>query len=376
MPIEIQAAAPTLPDEQKPERRKLSEIQIGGPAKLGTRDRIFFTERLALLLETDNPLHVSLAVLEEQADNPLMRKVIGDLREGVSGGMSFSQALEQHPEVFPPAYVSVVAAGEQGGFLFKVLERLRDLDEKRDELRSTLFSAFSYPAFLVVFSVAVVGFVLMVVFPKFGDLFQMIWDKLPITTRFLMVVSAGLRDYWIPVFGGLAAFGLLAWRWASTPAGQAALENLVLRTPVLRDIVVLFQLVQFMHVLALALGNGVPMIDALRSCRSVVGGNSFGLFVDHLERCVNEGRGISAGFREVDFVPPLVKQMVTTGEETGGLVRVLERMADFYEREWKKRLTTLAKLVEPAMLVVMGVVVGLIVSSLILPIFKLSTTVQ
>ncbi len=375
MPIEIHSAARTPASEARAPRRSAAEIRIGAP-RICTRDRIFFTERLALLLETDNPLHVSLGVLEEQSENPLMRTVIGDLREGVAGGMSFSQALQKHPEVFPAAYVNVVAAGEQGGFLYRVLERLRDLDEKRDELRSTLLSAFSYPAFLMLFSTAVVAFVLVVVFPKFGELFTMIWDKLPVTTRFLMIVSAGLRDYWIAVLCGLGALGVLGWRWATRPRGRAALEGLALRVPVLREILVLFQLVQFMHVLSLALGNGVPMLQALRSCRAVVGGHAFGQFVQHLEACVNEGRGISAGFREVDFVPPLVKQMITTGEETGGLVRVMERMAAFYEREWKKRLTTLAKLVEPAMLVIMGVVIGLIVSSLILPIFKLSTTVH
>ena len=374
MPIEVQRAARALP-EPKAERRKLSEIKIGGE-RITPRDRIFFTERLALLLETDNPLHVSLGALSGECESPLMREVIRDLQESVAGGMSFSQALARHPEVFSPAYVSVIGAGESGGFLYKVLERLRDLDEKRDELRSMLVSAFSYPAFLVVFSFVVVAFVLVVVFPKFAELFEMIWDQLPVTTRFLMVVSAGLREHWIPILGGLGALGALGWRWATRPAGREALEKAMLRTPVLREIVVLFQLVQFMYVLSLALGNGVPLLDALRSCRAIVGGNQFRFFIGHLEQCVSEGRGVAVGFREADFVPPLIAQMVTTGEETGGLARVLERMAEFYEREWRKKLTALAKLVEPLMLVVMGVVVGLIVSSLILPIFKLSTSVR
>ena len=373
MPIEIQTLASQL--EPKAKRRRLNEITIGRRG-VTVRDRIFFTERLALLLETGNPLHTSLETLEDQSASPEMRDVIVDLRERVTGGASFSQALSQHPAAFPPAYVNVVAAGEHGGFLFRVLERLRDLDEKRDELRSTLFAAFSYPAFLVVFSIAVVAFVLIVVFPKFSELFQMIWDQLPVTTRFLMVVSAGLRQYWLPVLSGLVAAGVLAWRWARRPQGRETLESIVLRLPVLREIVGLFQLVQFMHILSLALGNGVPMLDALRSCRAIVAGRAFGRFIERLEQGVTEGRGIAFGFQEAEFMPPLVRQMITTGEETGELVRVMERMAAFYEREWKNRLTALAKLIEPVMLVVMGVVVGLIVSSLILPIFKLSTTVH
>jgi type II secretory pathway component PulF len=216
----------------------------------------------------------------------------------------------------------------------------------------------------------------MVVFPKFGDLFTMIWDKLPITTRFLMTVSQILSSYWHVMLLGIGAMGMGAWRWLSRPEGRATVESWLLRRPLLREIVVTFQLVQFMYVMSLSLGNGVTMLDALRSSREVVGSLAFQSWVQSLETNVTEGRGLSVGFEEADFVPPLITQMVTTGEETGSLAMVMGRMAAFYEREWKTRLTVMAKLVEPVMLVVMGLVVGLIVSSLILPIFKLSTTVR
>jgi type II secretory pathway component PulF len=375
MPIEIQAAAPVPDAESEPTSFANREIHFGRQ-RVTHKDRIFFTERLALLLETGNALHTSLEILEDQSDGDALRKVVLALSEDVSGGLSFSQALARHPEAFPPSYVSVVEAGEQGGFLHEVLERLRELDEKRQELHSTLFSAFSYPAFLVVFSVAVVTFVLMVVFPKFGDLFTMIWDKLPITTRFLMTVSQILSSYWHVMLLGIGAMGMGAWRWLSRPEGRATVESWLLRLPLLREIVVTFQLVQFMYVMSLSLGNGVTMLDALRSSREVVGSLAFQSWVQSLETNVTEGRGLSVGFEEADFVPPLITQMVTTGEETGSLAMVMGRMAAFYEREWKTRLTVMAKLVEPVMLVVMGLVVGLIVSSLILPIFKLSTTVR
>jgi len=375
MPIEIQAVAPVRNTDSEPTSLANREIHFGRQV-VTHKDRIFFTERLALLLETGNALHTSLEILEDQSDGDALRKVVLALREDVSGGLSFSQALARHPEAFPPSYVSVVDAGEQGGFLHEVLERLRELDEKRQELRSTLFSAFSYPAFLVVFSVAVVTFVLMVVFPKFGDLFTMIWDKLPITTRFLMTVSQMLTQYWHVTLLGIGAAGVGAWRWLSRPEGRATVESWLLRLPLLREIVVVFQLVQFMYVMSLSLGNGVTMLDALRSSREVVGSLAFQRWVQRLETNVAEGRGLAVGFEEADFVPPLITQMVSTGEETGSLAMVMGRMAAFYEREWKTKLTVMAKLVEPVMLVVMGLVVGLIVSSLILPIFKLSTTVR
>jgi type II secretory pathway component PulF len=227
-----------------------------------------------------------------------------------------------------------------------------------------------------VFSVAVVLFVLLVVFPKFGDLFQMIWDQLPVTTRILMTLSAGLRQYGVVLLAATAGAAVVAWRWIASAAGRTALDRLLHRLPVVSDLAIRYQLVQFLYVMSLALGNGVPMLDALRSCREVVASPTFRAFVGRLETDVTEGRGVSPGFAETDFVPALVGQMIATGEETGNLALVMGRIAEFYEREWKTRLTVLSKLVEPAMLVIMGVVVGLIVSSLILPIFKLSTTVH
>ena len=372
MPIEIARAA--APETRPKAWRRLGEIRIGGG--IGAKERMFFTERLALLLETGNPLHTSLGTIESQTAHPELRQLIADVRENVSGGLPFSQALSKHPDAFPPAYVNLVAAGETGGFLHRVLQRLRDIDEKRQELRSTLISAFSYPAFLVVFSFAVVLFVLIVVFPKFGDLFQLIWDQLPITTRFLMVLGEWLRQYWLPGLVVFAVTGALGWRWVRSADGAAAADRWLLRIPVLREIAWQLHLIQFMYVMSLSLHNGVAMLDALSACREIVRSASFRRFVGLLESRVNEGRGIASGFQEAAFVPPLVKQMVATGEEAGGLAMVMERMAEFYEREWKQRLTVIAKIVEPAMLLVMGVVVGLIVSSLILPIFKLSRAVH
>ncbi|MEM7411291.1 MAG: type II secretion system F family protein [Myxococcota bacterium] len=374
MPIERAQAARSSTDWGD-RLREIGSIELTSE-RVTDRDRIFFTERLALLLGTGNGLHASLRALEEQAGHGGMESVIRDLQEGVEGGLSFSQALARNPESFPPSFVSVVAAGESGGFLSEVLERLRDLDEKRQELRSTLFSAFSYPAFLALFSVAVVGFVLIVVFPKFGEMFVLIWDQLPVTTRWLMGASEALRQHAWAFLVASVGLSVVAWQALTRPAGKRWADRALTRLPVVRELAVLYRLVQFMHVMSLGLANGVPMLEALRSCRDVVGSPEFRSFVLGLESSVQEGRGVAVGFTEADFVPPLVAQMIETGEESGELATVMGRMADFYEREWKRKLNVISKLIEPMMLAVMGVVVGIIVSSLILPIFKLSTTVR
>ncbi len=373
MPLEITAAQQAARTKNKP--AKSAARKRGSRRKPGMRDRIFFTEQLSLLLETGTPLHAALQALGSQMDNPAMREIIDGLNEHVTSGKSFSYALAQFPELFPVAYINLVAAAENGGFMDKVLLELMNMDEKRDELRRTVTAALSYPGFLVVFSVFVVIFVLVAVFPKFADMFAAIADRLPVTTIMLMNASHVLITYWIPITAGLvASIVALAW-WLRTAAGQAALDSLKLRVFGVKDIFIQVYLIQSMRVLGLSLDKGVSVPDALASCREVVSNRDFRKFLTSVEAKVNEGGGFAAAFQEVDFIPPMVRQMVTTGEETGNLPKVLGRVADYYERELARKLAAFSRMVEPIMLIVMGAVVGLIVSSLILPIFKLSQAV-
>jgi type II secretory pathway component PulF len=373
MPLEITAARQRATPADKP-AEPLSR-RLRGRQKPGMKDRIFFTEQLSLLLETGTPLHTALRAIGNQVENPGMLGIINGLSEHVTAGKSFSWALAQYPEMFPVTYVHLVAAAEQGGFMDKVLLELMNMDEKRDELRRTVTAALSYPGFLVGFSVFVVIFVLVVVFPKFAVMFATIADRLPASTIFLMNASHILIAYWLPITAGLIASIIgLAW-WLRTPAGRAALDDLKLRVIGLKGIFIQVYLIQSMRVLGLSLSNGVSVPDALASCREVVANRSFRRFLTGVEAKVNEGGGFAAAFQEVDFIPPMVRQMVTTGEETGNLPKVLGRIADYYERELARKLAAFSRMIEPIMLIIMGGVVGLIVSSLILPIFKLSQAV-
>jgi len=375
MAIEVSARKPALAANSDGFWQRLNAIEIV-PRKVSDRDRMFFTERLALLVETGNSLHASLVTLADQTDNPVFAAVIKQLGEDISGGLEFSQALAKHPRVFAPVYVNLIAASEKGGFMAEVLKELLLLEEKRAELRSTVVSALSYPMFLAVFSVVVVIFVLAVVFPKFSELFASIADELPATTILLMWVSTALRQHYMLIFGTLGAGAGLAYYALQTPAGRVWLDKLKLTAPVVRDIVVQIYLVQTMRVMSLSLGKEVSVQDTLQSCTLLIDNKLFRDFVQSLQIDVNSGRGIAIGFNRSPFIPVLVKQMISTGEESGSLSLVTGRMADFYERDLGKRLTTLSKLAEPIMLMVMGVVVGFLVSSLLLPIFKLSSSIH
>ncbi len=372
MPIEIQQPRAINRTWKRPD---LPRLVAGGARKPGVQDRIFFTEQLALLLETGTALHASLEALIKQTTNPRMTAIIHGLLEQVTEGKSFSIALGEYPELFPSTYVNLIEAAEEGGFLDRVLQELVNMDEKREQLKRTVTSALSYPVFLLLFSLGVVLFVLMVVFPKFAVMFTRIHDELPGTTLFLMGVSELLTHHWLPLSIGLiAGLAALGW-WLHTPAGNHALDTLKMKLVFVRTIFLQIYLTQSLRVLGLSLANGVSVMDALASCRDVVPNRIFRQFLMKVEDKVKEGAGFAAAFQEADFIPPTVRQMVATGEESGSLAHVLGRIADYYERELGRRLATFSRVAEPVMLMVMGIVVGLIVSSLILPIFKLSRAV-
>lgn len=343
--------------------------------KFTTKDRMFFTEQLSLLLETGNSLIESLRSVAAHSQNPRLRAVIEQMIVEITEGNSFSAALQKREDLFPTTYINLIKASENGGFTAEVLAELLEMDEKRERLDATLKSALSYPAFLMLFSLAVVIFVLIVVFPKFAEMFVNIADELPLSTKVLMWLSDKMLDFWPLIIAGTAGLLFLAHSWLNSTGGMQIIDTIKLRVPFVRQIFIELYVVQSMRVMGLSLGNGVSVMDTLASCRDVVRNHHYQQFMYFLETSVQEGKGLGYGFKQTDLVPDIVRQMVITGEESGSLPKVMHRIASYYERQLEKRLTMLAKAAEPAMLLIMGVVVGLLVSSLILPIFKLSRAV-
>jgi type II secretory pathway component PulF len=372
MPIQI---------DQSPVQEKNKDLSLKLPKsftlsrKVTDKDRMFFTEQLALLLETGSNLHLSLKTLQTQMENPTMSDVIAQMSDQVAEGKTFSHALSQHPKVFSQTYVNLIAASENGGFMHQVLEQLHEMDEKREQFQTTLSSALTYPIFLLFFAFAVVVFVLVMVFPKFGDMFTLIEDQLPATTRFFMATSEFFLNQWPFILIGLALFIMLGFTWLKSDNGQYFSDRFKLGMPGISRIFIQIYVVQIMRVMSMSLNNGVGIMETLHACKDVVNNRIFQSFITQVEKRVEEGSGIAAGFANSQYIPAIVEQMIRTGEETGNLAKVMGRLADFYERELTRRLANLSKLAEPLMLVVMGAVVGVLVSSLILPIFKLSRAV-
>ncbi len=340
------------------------------------KDRMLFTEQLALLLETGESLLSALEALKRQTSNSAFLKVINALIIDINEGKSFSAALSKHQKVFSKTYTNLIAASESGGFMYEVLKRLLQMEERREKLSNALVSAFTYPVFLLLFSVLVVIFVLTSVFPKFENLFSSIRDQLPLSTVVLMWSSDILRLYWHYLLAAVGVAAYLTYYWVNSPIGKAHLDRLKLSIWFVKDIFIRVYLVQVLQSMSLSISNGVGIMDTLQGCRTVVQNSLFQKFIFDVENSVQEGNGIATGFQRSSLIPVIVKQMVTTGDNTGNLARVTSRLAEYYERDLSRRLATFSRLVEPVMLLVMGVVVGILVSSLILPIFKLSRVVH
>ncbi len=351
-------------------------IQLGSASKLTAVHRKFFTEQLTLLLETGNTLHGSLEMLGKQTDHPLMKKLIEDLHEKVTKGQPFSKALKSHRKLFSSTYITLVAAGEDGGYLPTVLSHLLEMEEKREELRSMVISAFTYPVILIVFSIIIVVFVLTSIFPKFTVMFESSGASLPAITQVLMTASDFLMAYWWLLLFGIVGTGLYLNMMIKQPLIRAKLDEKVLIMPVLGSLMTRLYLTHMMRLLNLSLGNGVTLIDALTICKDASSNTAFQRFVQKLVDNVSEGKGLGVGFREAEFIPQLIKQMIQTGEESGKLALVTGRVADYYQRELGKKLNMLSKIIEPVMLLAMGIFVAFIVSALILPIFQLSSTMH
>lgn len=362
-------------DEAKTDSGKF-KLFSGGAKKVANKDRMFFIEQLALMLETGSDLHTSLNVLMKQTDNHELARVIKAMSDDISEGKTFSWALAKHPQVFSSTYISLIAASESGGYIRRILEHLLIMEKQREELRSTLISAMSYPAFLMLFSLGMVIFILAVVFPKFGSLFTSIRDQLPVTTIFLMNLSHIIVAYWWAIALGLFGLILLLSLWIKSAEGSAFIDQLKLNMPFIKHIFIKIYLIQMMRILALSLKSGVNLMDALALAKDIVRNIGFIRFLDTLVQDVSEGRRLANGFNNSKFIPPIVQQMISTGEETGNLALISDRIADYFQQDLEKLLKLVTKAIEPVMLLVMGGVVGVLVSALILPIFKLSHVVH
>ena len=353
---------------------------LAGVARAGWRQRgirgrdvVAFTQQLATLLEAGLPIDRALGIQEGLTASPRLRAIIGDVLRSVRGGTSLGEALaKHHPRPFSRLYVNMVRAGERGGVLEQTLRRLAEFLEEAQEFRDTLVSALIYPTLLAAVGGAAVVFLMTFVIPRFADIFRDLGSTIPVPTQVLMVVSGWLRHYWWAVTGAVLAVALSIRVWVATPAGRLQADRIILRVPLLGPIALQTEVARFARITGTLLRSGVPMLAALGVVKEMMGNQVLARAVDSLGDGVRGGAGLSKPMVDTGVFPALAVHMVRVGEETGRLDEMLLKVGATFETDTRKNLKRMVALIEPGIILVMGLVVGFIVVAMLLAILSIT----
>jgi type II secretion system protein F len=336
----------------------------------------YLSRQLADLLSGGLPLFNALTLLVDQTEHKLLRTVVLDLGDAVRDGQPFSDALARHPNIFSPLYLSMVRAGEAGGGLDAVLNRLADLLESESELRSRITSALIYPCVVLVVGVLTVGVLLTYVVPKIAGLFLDIGQTLPLPTRILLAISGVLSHWWwVVLVAGMGGIWMLR-RARDSGAGRAAIDRMKLALPLAGTLERKIQTARFTRNLGVMFGQGVPMLQALDVAGTTVSNAMLRRAISGLKDAVQEGGNLSTAMAASGQFPAFVSNLVSVGEESGTLESALVKIATSYEREADRTLRVLTTVMEPLLIVIVGLVVMFIVISMLLPIFELGLVAQ
>jgi general secretion pathway protein F len=354
------------------ERRQWLALGTGGGRVRG-RDLLALTQQLATLVEAGIPLDRALAILEELTTHGRLRPIVGDLLRSVRGGASLSEALaKHHPRPFSRLYINMVRAGEKGGVLEMTLRRLAEFLESRAAFQEAIVSALAYPLVVTTVGAAAIVFLLTFVIPRFASIFEDMNQAIPLPTQILMAVSAGIRTYWwVGAIAGLAA--VVAWRtWTGTPEGRLQRDRLVLRLPRVGDLVRKIETARFTRTLGTMLRSGVPVMGALAVVGEMMTNQVVGRAVERVSEAVKRGGTVAAAMSDHAQFPTLAVHMVRVGEETGRLEEMLLKTAETFEADVRTELRRFIGLLEPAIILLMGVLVAFIVVAMLMAIFSIN----
>ncbi|MBL8764531.1 MAG: type II secretion system F family protein [Phycisphaerae bacterium] len=336
------------------------------------KEVVAFTRQLSVLVGAGTPLIESLMALERQSTDGPWRMVIADLRERVEGGSSLGAAMEAHAASFDPVSRSLITAGEASGLLKPMLDRLATLSRRRLHARQLITGALVYPALLVVIACCVLSVMLFFVLPRFAGMFRDLNAPLPPTTRFLLGLSDMLIGWWPLIVPAAIAALVALFIWTRSAPGQLRLHRVLLAMPMFGPLARAFLLARVSRILGVLIEAQVPLLDAIGLTRQAAGSPSFEALLDSAREAVVRGEGVSAALRSSSLVPPMLSESVRTGEATGKLGVMLLGVADTLDEDNEIVLKSLTSVIEPVILIVLGVLVGLVAFSMFMPLFDLT----
>ena len=353
-------------------------ISIGSfMKKVGLREVSVMTRQLATLLDAGLPLVQSLNVIITQTVNPQFKKTLAQVKEEVNEGNSLAQSISHYPAVFSPFYVNMVRAGEASGTLNVVLDRLADFNESQQIMRGKIRAALTYPAFMFIIGSAVLFFMTTFIVPKITGIFEEMHQSLPGITIVLIAVSNFFRFYWflIILFIAVLVLGLRHY-FTKTIKGQYHWDRLTITVPFIGALIHRMAMARFSRTLGTLLQSGVPLLTALAIVKNVVDNRLIADVINKAGGDVEEGQSLSGTLGQSKLIPPLMIQMIAVGEQSGNLEAMLYKVANSYESEVESNITVMTSMLEPLMILVMGLFVAFIVLSILLPIFEMNQLVR
>lgn len=359
-------------------REKPREIKINLPFKKGvaTKDLAVFTRQFATMVNAGLPLVQCMDILASQTENERFQGIQKQVMFDVESGSTLSEALGKHPDTFDNLFVNMVDAGETGGILDTILVRLAEYIEKAESLKRKVKGAMTYPAVVSVVAIATTVFMLVFIIPSFASVFDQFGSELPAPTKVVMGLSNFLQNYWWMAVGVVIGAVVGIKRYYVTTQGRYVLDKLMLKSPVFGNVLLKASVARFSRTLSTLIGSGVPILTALEITSRTAGNKVVELEIMDTRGSIREGETIAAPLKDSIVFPPMVVQMIAVGEETGALDKMLEKIAAFYDDEVNTAVETLTSVIEPIMIVVMGTLVGGMVISMYLPLFKLANAVS
>ena len=344
--------------------------------RLGTREFIVFNQELAALLRAGIPLVQSLNILRQRTENPTFKSMLDDVHERVRSGSALSEAFEAHGPMVPGVYTASLMAGEKSGSLDGVLRRYVTYARIISSIKRKTVSALIYPAILLVLSLLVVAIIVFRVVPEFGEFYSGIGADLPFATRAIMLASTTLRSYFPLILFGLLVVSVVFWIWLKQSGRNVFIDQLLLRVPGVGTIAGKFATSQLARTLATLLGGGVPIVSALGVASRAVGNRYFTRQLSSIAQDVREGQALSASMSAREIFPPVAIQMIEVGESTGALQDMLNNVADFFDEEIETTLARFMTLIEPVVLLIIGIVIAGLLLALYMPLLQLGAVLQ